>query len=486
MKKTLLIIGLIMSYATSYAQSDIQVWQLSSLEFSGTSRYNAMAGAFGALGGDVSMLSQNPGGIGLFRRSEFTFTPGFQLNSTNDTYLGKTSDDIVANFNLNNIGYVSSTKLEEDNWRNVQFGISYNRVKDFYSNQTIIGTTNGTTYADQLAGMISGVSAENLVDPESASIIDSYLAWQNYVIDPGEIENTYVSAFAEDSVRQVYNNESKGRIGETTIAFGGNYNDRVYLGAAIGFQRIKMSEDISLKETAQYEVGASGLATYRIGKEIEREGVGINFKIGGIFRVNNNIRAGIAYHSPSFMSLETNETVTMSAVSGSTERSETSPQFRSEYNISTPTKIIGSLAVIIGKQAVIDVDYEYADFRKMRIKSGGDSEVDFSAVNQTISSVYQATNNVRVGGEWRLKPFSLRAGMAYYQNPNKDGSSLYASERLIYTGGVGYKRENTYIDMALRIRSTEEQTYFYHPLYAESVDHKYKGTSLSITWGTRF
>ena len=36
----------------------------------GSARVTAMGGAFGALGGDLTTLSTNPGGIGVFRKSE--------------------------------------------------------------------------------------------------------------------------------------------------------------------------------------------------------------------------------------------------------------------------------------------------------------------------------------------------------------------------------------------------------------------------------
>ena len=40
----------------------------------GSARVTAMGGAFGALGGDLTTLSTNPGGIGVFRKSEISFT----------------------------------------------------------------------------------------------------------------------------------------------------------------------------------------------------------------------------------------------------------------------------------------------------------------------------------------------------------------------------------------------------------------------------
>ena len=40
----------------------------------GTARFNAMSGAFGALGGDLSAIEVNPAGAAVFLKSEFAFS----------------------------------------------------------------------------------------------------------------------------------------------------------------------------------------------------------------------------------------------------------------------------------------------------------------------------------------------------------------------------------------------------------------------------
>ena len=57
--------------ATAAAQSSIDALTLSDTELRGTSRFMSMAGAFTALGGDLSTLTQNPAGIGVYRASLF-------------------------------------------------------------------------------------------------------------------------------------------------------------------------------------------------------------------------------------------------------------------------------------------------------------------------------------------------------------------------------------------------------------------------------
>ena len=56
------------------AQNEEDAIRFSRISPFGTARSAAMGGAFGALGGDLSTLSTNPGGIGVFRKSEASFT----------------------------------------------------------------------------------------------------------------------------------------------------------------------------------------------------------------------------------------------------------------------------------------------------------------------------------------------------------------------------------------------------------------------------
>ena len=52
-----------------YGQGETDALRFSQLDMRGTARYMSMAGAFGALGGDITTLSQNPAGIGVYRIS---------------------------------------------------------------------------------------------------------------------------------------------------------------------------------------------------------------------------------------------------------------------------------------------------------------------------------------------------------------------------------------------------------------------------------
>lgn len=56
------------------AQTEADALRYSRIFPFGSARVTAMGGAFGALGGDLSVATMNPGGIGVFRNSEISFT----------------------------------------------------------------------------------------------------------------------------------------------------------------------------------------------------------------------------------------------------------------------------------------------------------------------------------------------------------------------------------------------------------------------------
>lgn len=78
--------------------------QLATEDLNGTARYVGMGGAMDALGADLSVMSTNPAGIGLFRKSQVATS--FGLNGQVD---GKTfADGSKTNASFDQIGFVLS------------------------------------------------------------------------------------------------------------------------------------------------------------------------------------------------------------------------------------------------------------------------------------------------------------------------------------------------------------------------------------------
>src|SRR5665811_755942 len=103
---TLVIIAVFSVLAAATAQNVDDALRYSQVFYGGTARFMSMGGAFTALGGDMSSLSQNPAGLGVYRSSEITVTPQLFRINTLAGFNGITSDYLY-NFNLGQIGIVS-------------------------------------------------------------------------------------------------------------------------------------------------------------------------------------------------------------------------------------------------------------------------------------------------------------------------------------------------------------------------------------------
>ena len=106
-KLSSILIILVSSITGLFAQDFDDALRYSQIFYGGTARFMSMGSAFTALGGDISTLSQNPAGLGVFRSSEISVTPQLYHIKTTSDFNGINSDYLY-NFNLNQAGIVAN------------------------------------------------------------------------------------------------------------------------------------------------------------------------------------------------------------------------------------------------------------------------------------------------------------------------------------------------------------------------------------------
>ena len=114
--------------STMSAQSATDAYQVSQYDLKGTARFMSMAGAFGALGGDLSTLSQNSAGIGVYRSNELGFTLNLDAQQSTAKSMGVSNTDNQTKFYLNNIGGVATIRLNSSAVPNFNIGFTYNKA----------------------------------------------------------------------------------------------------------------------------------------------------------------------------------------------------------------------------------------------------------------------------------------------------------------------------------------------------------------------
>ena len=484
-KGGLLLISLVFVYA-GYTQNEFDALRYSSHDFYGDARFNAMGGSFGALGANMSSLSINPGGIGVYKSSDFSFTPAFHYNFTESKTPRASDFDGKLNFHFSNIGFVGNFRAS-GSWESVSFAIGYNRTANYSSRISIKSTTDDSfldTYVDEL-NATGGIIEDEIADafPFSAN-----LGYQAYLVNPLTNDSLRYDHVLENSknITQITNYQTKGGSGEMYFAFGGNYSDRLYLGALLGIPTIRYVYDRTYSETTESTDTMN--TSFTVNDYVKTSGAGVNLKLGLIYKIVDWFRVGAAFHTPTVYALTDNYETTLNAQlkDGSTYEIA-SPYGSFDYFVTTPYRFVSSASFIIGQHGVINGDYEIVDYSSAYLredKTFGSSGADFSTENQNIRNNFELTQNIRIGTEWRLDPFRIRAGYRYLGNPISSRFSTNNNAN-VYSLGFGIKQDEYYFDVAYALKSYKTQS----PIVSahnEFADVNLNDHHISFTLGFRF
>lgn len=442
------------------AQNEVDALRYSQLYHGGSARNVSMGGAFGALGGDPSVLSFNPAGLGVYRKSEFTFTPTFYLNEVSSDYYGNTSVDHKYNFNFNNMALIANANTgNDDGWISVNFGFGYNKLNNFHRHILVQGQNNESSITDYFAEMANGTTYSNL------NSFGEWLAWETYLIDPDNSDVQYISALPTEGVIQTKSITQTGSIGEYAFSMAGNYDNTLYIGGTIGIQAARFKESvIYTEEDPDSMIFDFNSMEYK--QSLETRGTGVNFKFGLIYRPVDWIRIGGAIHSPTFFDLNDNYSTSMRSDFDSPDSIRgdgnwvDSPSGKYNYSLTTPFRAIGSLAFVFKKVAILSVDYEFVDYTMSRLRA---TDYSFITENNSIQNNYNYAGNIRAGLEYRFGEFAIRGGYAIYQSPYNPAEVDNDGMMSAFSGGFGVRDKDFFFDIAYVYTMMDEDYYLYSP-----------------------
>ncbi len=432
----------------------------------GSARFYGTGGSMTAIGVDGSTLHTNPAGIGWNRFSAAQITPGFAINNlTARLRNGSGNEDnsiTDGNFVVPSANIVWAGDTRSLNWSTFNFGISYSRLADF--NETI-------DYRGRSSGSIIQAINEDLDD----NIVDDFrsgLALNIPSIFIEQPDGTFITEFdlAENEnseVRREGRVERSGSLNEIALGFGGNYREKVLWGITIGIPTIDFTETKTYDEIDdQNEItffDDAGFDNAGFDELLELSGSGVNFKFGLIGRPTDNIRLSAAVHTPTFWTvdevyettLEYNFTDNGQAQGGT----ELSPRSEAAYNLQTPWKFHLGAGYLFGNSGFLSVDADYSNLAGTSFSFDDFATVD-EAANADVDGELKGMLGVRIGGELNLKPFQVRAGVGYRQNPVINLRNDEDAANLSLSGGVGYSKGKFFVDAAVR---AEENSSYYAP-----------------------
>ena len=112
MKKQLFLLFVGCTFSLTQAQEITDALRYSQDNLNGTSRFSAMSGAFGALGGDLSSLNVNPAGSAVFSNNQMAVTISNNGIKNNSNYFGTKTTEKDNSFDLNQAGGVFVFKTQ--------------------------------------------------------------------------------------------------------------------------------------------------------------------------------------------------------------------------------------------------------------------------------------------------------------------------------------------------------------------------------------
>jgi len=446
---------ILLSPLTTFAQNEVDALRYGQVATGATALSLSLGGAGGSMGGDFSSLSINPAGIGVYRTSEIMFTPTLRFNNNKGTYLGTDNTDDNAKFNVSNFGIVfaksaSGRNYDKSDWKSFSIGIGYNRVADFNDRVTYTGLNKESSIAE----IFSADARYNGIDQGNIPPL-GFLGYEGFVLD-----NDYNSIVPyTDGLQQTKTIRSNGGIGEWVFSVGGNYREKLLLGATLGLQSYKYERDINFLEEDASGRTDNHFDYISYNEYLSTTGFGVNIKLGAIYVVNDMLKIGVAAHTPTWASFTdigdynvTTNTESYKADEGYQDTNPESfaqPQYTSQfnYNLRTPWRAVLSSTLTLGKSGMITADYEYVDYASMRYSMEsqyGDYE---RSVNNAIKDAFTAGHNFRVGAEGRMKNFMGRLGFAYYTSPFRE-SSTFDGQRMDLSAGVGARFGAFFMDLA--------------------------------------
>lgn len=482
MKKISFLLSAFFFLSTSVllAQSDIDAFRFSQANWEGTARFIGAGGAFGAVGAEYSALSTNPASIGLYKRSEVTFTP-FNLSfyKSESEYSGTNTHSLRSNYSLTNAGIVLKFNAPKDTkWQGIQFGYGYNRINDFNNAYLTEGTAR-STIVDNYILTSNGLYTDQLG-------IDEALLYDYYFLDNPEYENQYMSYITGTNVFQKKQVRTTGAIDEMNISAGANYNDKLFIGATLGVPFINYKEYSTYSEDYNEDevFGSEGL---KIDDYLNVKATGINLKLGVIYQPVEFFRFGVALHTPTYYSNVKDyfsREITCYYLDTDLRSQHVSEAYSNSfrYRLTTPLRLSGSIAFLINKRAFISADYEFADYGMANMYS---NDYAFTSENKAIQDKYGVGHTIRIGAEVFLtNSFLLRAGYNFQSNPYKNDINSATSHTA--SAGLGVRTKYFFFDLAYQLKLSKEQYWFYDPALVDAVSNRYTENKVVATLGFKF
>ena len=494
MKKIFIAALALAAVLPAAAQDTYESARLLGSDLNGTARYVGMGGAMDALGADISTISTNPAGIGLFRHSTISLSLGLQSQQDVQKFDGL--NKTVMSFDQ--MGFVYSQRISDRSFINV--GFNYHKSHNFdqilsAANSLSGCSQNGLTYEKGRLGYASkggytldfnkdgdviGWDGSSDYRAQTYSQAD-YMNANVLLLDPDD-EYFYFN----DANAYSFDRAHRGWIADFDFNLSGNHQDRIFWGFTIGVKSVNYKGYSEYAETLLDNEGVCGSVAYADERKIK--GTGFDVKVGVIVRPieESPFRFGLSISTPTWYNLTSKNSSLMlnNTPYGAWDDGRSEESY--DFHFYTPWKFGASIGHTIGSSVALGLGYEYSDYgaSQNRIIDGYDyydnaeSSTD-ELMKRNTEKALKGVHNLKAGIEFKPDPaLAIRFGYNYVSAAyNTDGvrDMMIDSPGVMYssttdyvnwkgtnriTCGLGYKTGGFSVDLAYQYSATNGE---FHP-----------------------
>ena len=489
MNKYLLLAALVGVAGAASAQDSYDAQNFANSDLNGTSRFVAMGGALGALGGDVSVMSTNPAGTGMYRSSDAAIS--FSGLFTGDGAMGHDG----ARMSLDQGGVLIAFDMDNPSGNGLQFvnfGVNYQKKRNFLFNQLTDINNLGGMYSQtyQIANLCNYANANNYWGTIADMSAQKDGAHGGILDESGDYGYT---GFPAD--KAYFEKSTFGSNTQADVNLSFNVSDQFFFGASVGVYDIDYN-----RESFYQEQGTDG-NVYDFTNWYKTEGDGFDVKLGFICRPieESPFRFGVTIHTPTWYRL-TDANGSDLFLNDNFLSSGNNGEY--DYRFRTPWKFGVSLGHTIANKFAIGAEYEFQDMSTMHY-----SEVDgynsdyFRNQNRIMEQTLRGQHTLKVGAEFKpIEELSFRVGYNFVSSPFKKDAYRTIGYDGVYTEtdytnwgninrftlGLGYRYKGGYVDLAWQYQAQKGDFYAFDEVDLKPTKIDANRSQLMATFGFRF
>ncbi len=461
----------------------------------GTARSQAMGGAFTALGGDLSNAYINPAGIGFYNRSEFSGTLNFSGSNTDANYIGTGVNTRRSPLDIGQVGVVFSRDAMGTRVRKSNFAVSYATLNNFGNTYNYSGQNQDHSISDSFSELANGSGLtpaqikedydkyNNAPDGYSMAVMGGLLFYENgkYWVNEDALP-----------IQQSGTVTESGNLGQLNLSYGANFDDKTYLGAALGIQTLRFDRSTIFNEP--FPASAIHLRSQYYDNDLSITGTGLNLTVGLIQRINDHFNVGASVTTPTLMWARDGfiQYAGVNAVNSSSVPYYSNAQTAVDefnYRITSPLRASAGVSAFLPKKiGVVSVEAEYLGYSRMGIKAKNAGPWS-DTQNGLIQDEFKDVVNLKAGIELRKGIARLRGGVNFINDALRYADEYNVKKNtVIGSVGLGVRNARFFADLTY---SRFVNTGVYNPYVLDAGDHnsvafKQARGTVGITVGSFF